>query len=71
MLPRILDVPRRNSHVFCVQSGAHFTLGLIQMSGVNEPIQNSGLVQIELMEKAETISFRVDRLGERTKKVVD
>ena len=42
MSPRILAVPQRNFRGFFVQSCAHFTLDLMQLPGVNQPIQNSG-----------------------------
>ena len=41
MLPRILDVPRRNFHGIFLWSCTHVTVGLMQMRGANQPNEKS------------------------------
>ena len=55
---------------FFVQSGAHFTLGLMQIPGVSQPNQNmaSGPVTIQCNSKPQSIVLGAERLGARPKK---
>ena len=68
MLPQILDVPRRNFHRFFSASWYSFHNRSDADAWSQWTYPEQWLVQIELMKKAKTIAFRVDRIGKRPKK---